>query len=115
MAILAIAGRDVLPTTWSGVTVAGLALIGLGVLVWSWSGRTGWGRRHVLALAAAPLVVNVVTAFLIQPLGSPDPLIKYAVNTVFAIGVTVLLVVAARRVRTVPESRSSVDTVPSPH
>ncbi len=76
-----------------------LALIALGVLVWRWSGRIGWGDRHVLAVAAAPLLVNVAMAFFIQPLGSPDPVIKYAVNSALALGVAVLLLVAARRVR----------------
>jgi len=102
VAIVVIAGRDVLPTTWLGVAVAGLALLGLGVLVWRWSGRIGWGDRHVLALAAAVLVVNVAMAFVIQPLGNPDPVVKYAVNAVFALAVAVVLLVASRRVRTKP-------------
>jgi hypothetical protein len=102
VAFLAIACRDVLPTNWMGVAFAGLALIGLGVLVWRWSGRTGWGGRHVLALAAAVLAVNVAMAFVIQPLGSPDPAIKYAVNSVLALGVAALLLAAARRVRHQP-------------
>ena len=59
--------------------------------------------------------INAATAFLIEPLGSPSPAIKYAVNAVLALGVAVLLLVATRRVRTAPESGSAVDAVPSPH
>ena len=109
VSIAAFAVDGLMPTTWSGVAVAALALIGLGTLVWRWSGRAGWSRAHVLAVGAAPLVVNVATAFLIEPLGSPNPVIKYAVNAVLAIGVAVLLLVAARRVRTQPESIPASD------
>jgi hypothetical protein len=54
-------------------------------------------------------VVNIATAFLLEPLGTPNPVIKYAVNTVLALGVTVLLLVAARRVRTQPAPTTPAD------
>jgi hypothetical protein len=98
VAVIALAINGLVPTTWPGVAVAALALIGLGLGVWHWSGRACWSRAHVLAVGAAPLVVNAATAFFIEPLGSPSPMIKYAVNGVLALGVTVLLLVAARRV-----------------
>ena len=98
VAIIAFAVESLMPTTWLGVAVSALALTGLGVLIWRWSGRAGWGSAHVLAVAAAVLVVNVAMAFLTEPLGNPDPSVKYAVNAFLALGVAVLLAVAARRV-----------------
>jgi hypothetical protein len=98
VAIIALAINGLMPTTWLGVAVSALALIGLGAAVWRWSGRVGWSGAHVLAVGAAPVVVNAARAFLIDPLGSPSPVIKYAVNAVLALGVAVLLLVAARRV-----------------
>ena len=91
VAITALAVGGLVPPTWPGVAVTALALIGLGVLVWRWSGRIGWSGAHVLAVGAAPVVVNASMAFLIEPLGSPSPTIKYAVNAVLALGVAVLL------------------------
>ena len=102
VAIIALAARNLVPTTWPGVAVAGLALIGLGVLMWRWSGRIGWGGRHVLAVAAAPLLVNAIMAFLVQPLGNVNLVVKLAVNAALTVGVVVLLLAAARRVRTQP-------------
>ena len=104
VALLAFAVRALMPTTWLGVAATALALIGLGVLVWRWSGRAGCSSAQVLAVVAAPLVANAVMAFLIEPLGSPNPVIKYTVNAVLALGVAVLLLVAARRVRSQPNS-----------
>ena len=115
VSIAALAVGGLVPPTWPGVAATALALLGLGVLVWRWSGRVGWAGPHVLAVGAAPVVVNAAMAFVIEPLGSPNPAIKYAVNTVLALGVVVLLLVAARRVRTAPESRQSADAVPSPY
>jgi hypothetical protein len=102
VAIIVLAASDLLPSNWPGVAVAVLALISLGVLVWRWSGRTGWRATHVLAVTAAPLLANVTMAFVIEPLGHPDPVTKYAVNAVLALGVGVLLLVASRRARNQP-------------
>jgi hypothetical protein len=110
VALLAFAVRALMPTTWLGVAATALALIGLGVWVWRWSGQAGWSGAHVLAVAAAPVVADAVMAFVIQPLGSPTPVIKYAVNAVLALGVAALLLVAARRVRSRPNSNPSLDS-----
>lgn len=101
-----------MPTTWPGVTVSALALAGLGAVVWLWSARTGWGGMHVLAVAAAPLVVNAGVAFSTEPLGSPDPVIKYAVNAVLAAGVALLLLIAARRTHAEAEPGPAADLRP---
>ena len=112
VALLAFALRALMPPTSLGVAATALALIVLGVLVWRWSGRVGWGGAHVLAVAAAPVVVNAAKAFIIEPLGSPNPVTKYAVNAVLALGVAVLLLVAARRVRDQPGSIPASDPPP---
>jgi hypothetical protein len=61
----------------------------------------------LLRTISAEYPVNVTMAFLIDPLGSPDPAIKYTVNAAFALGVAVLLLVAARRVPAAPVEDSN--------
>jgi len=102
-AVIALAIKALLPTTWAGVTVHVVVLVVLGILVWRWSARPGWGPPHVLAVAAAPLLVNAAMAFWTEPLGDPRAVVKYAVNAVLATGVILLLVAAARRVRRRPQ------------
>lgn len=50
------------------MSVAALGLLGGLLLVWS--RRLGWGREHVLLVAAGPLVAPVAASFLVvDPLG----------------------------------------------
>lgn len=57
----------------------------------------------MLALCAAVLVIQAaVMAFLIEPLGNPDPLARYAVNTVLVAGVIVIMLAAVRRSHRAP-------------
>jgi hypothetical protein len=43
------------------MSVAALGLLGGLLLVWS--GRSGWGREHVLLVAAGPLVATMAASF----------------------------------------------------
>jgi len=98
-AVVLLAVYGSMPTTWLGVA-GQLVLLGtLGTLVWRWSRSTQWDLRHVLAVAAAPLLVNAAMAFTIEPLGSGPALTRYATNAVLAFGVVVLLSFAAHRAR----------------
>ncbi|WP_116248304.1 hypothetical protein [Nocardiopsis sp. FIRDI 009] len=75
-----------LPPTWPGVAAELGALAGLGALVWAWSRREGWSGRHVVLVAGAPLVLNGLTSFVVEPLGEPiAPLFKYGSNAFFAL------------------------------
>jgi hypothetical protein len=50
------------------MSVAALGLLGGLLLVWS--GRSGWGREHVLLVAAGPLVATMAASFfVVDPLG----------------------------------------------
>jgi hypothetical protein len=50
------------------MSVAALGLLGGLLLVLS--GRSGWGREHVLLVAAGPLVATVAASFfVVDPLG----------------------------------------------
>ncbi len=102
LAALAWAWHEQAPTTWLGVglDVALLATLGAGIAWWWWS--PDWGQRQMIALCAAVLGVQAVSAFLIEPLGQPDPVTRYAVNAVLALGMLVILVVASRRARRSP-------------
>ncbi|WP_017599077.1 hypothetical protein [Nocardiopsis lucentensis] len=75
-----------LPPTWPGIAAELGALAGLGALIWAWSRREGWSGRHVVLVAGAPLVLNGLTSFAVQPLGEPvAPLLKYGSNAFFAL------------------------------
>jgi hypothetical protein len=82
-----------------GAAVDVLALGLLGALLLFWSGRTRRGRKHVLTVAGAALVVNAVTSFWVEPLGNPSYAAKYAANTVMTLGVLALLAWAFHRLR----------------
>ncbi|MGI5189786.1 hypothetical protein ACQEVI_16730 [Promicromonospora sp. CA-289599] len=91
--------NQLLPATWLGVTANVAAAFALGWLLLRWSRREGWGRRQVLAVAGAALVVRASISFLVEPLGDVDLTTKYAVNAVLLVGVATLLLVAALRLR----------------
>ena len=108
--LLAVYGS--MPTTWLGVA-GQLELLGtLATLVWRWSRSTYWGHPHVLAVAAAPLLVNAAMAFTIEPLGSGPALTRYASNAVLAFGVVVLVLYAARGTLARAQGTEPVSSVP---
>lgn len=58
------------PASWGGVAMSVAALGLLGGLLLVWSRRSGWGREHVLLVAAGPLVATVAASFfVVDPLG----------------------------------------------
>lgn len=50
---------------WGGVAMSVAALGLLGGLLLVWSRRSGWGREHVLLVAAGPLVATVAASFFV--------------------------------------------------
>jgi hypothetical protein len=62
------------PANWGGVAMSVAALDLLGELLLVWSRRSGWGREHVLLVAAGPLVATVAASFLVvDPWGMRHP------------------------------------------
>lgn len=83
--------------SWSGLTLAGVALLLAGTLLLHFSSRAAWTPRHVLAAAGAALVVNAAFSFVVEPLGNPSHTMKYISNTAIMVGVLSLLGWAAQR------------------
>jgi hypothetical protein len=72
----------------------------LGGLLLVWSMRSGWGREHVLLVAAGPLVATVAASFfVVDPLGDASPAERYLSNSILLAGVLALLAWAWRRTR----------------
>lgn len=97
VALFAVEQQLPITWTWPAVLVDVLLLAGLGALLLVWSGRSSWRRMHVLAVAGAALVVRAGLAFLVEPLGDPSYVAKYAANTVILLGMLGLLVWVRRR------------------
>jgi hypothetical protein len=91
---------------WPAVAIDVVVLSLLGGLTLYWSRRAAWGRRHVLALAGAALLVNAWLSFFVEPLGTPDLALKYSVNAALSMGVLTLLAFAFRRLRSAPPART---------
>lgn len=100
LSLVPFAVAAVLPTDWWGVAAAGVTLVGLGGLIWRWSAHSAWSMRHVVAVAAAPLVVNAAVAFVAVPLGDVPTTAKLVANSLFAMGLAALLGTAFRRAGT---------------
>ena len=83
---------------WFGVGLGALAFATGSVLLLRWSGRSGWGRGHVLAAAGAPLIVYAAVSFGVPPLGA-SPTARYATSAVTLLAVLALLAYARVRVR----------------
>ena len=88
-----------LPPTWLGVGAAVALLATMAVSIARLSRWDGWGGAHRLALAGGALVAYALLAFVVEPLGSPPLAAKLAHNTVFALGVAVLLAAAGHCLR----------------
>lgn len=96
-AVVALASDQLLPPTWAGVAGDVTVLALLGALLLYGSGRSPWGRVHVLAVGGTALVVRAALSFWVQPVGDPPLTAKYAANTVITLGVLLLLAWAYRR------------------
>lgn len=84
---------------WPGVAL-NLVLVGaLAFLVRRWSHREGWSAAHTLALAGGALLTRAWMAFLVVPFGDVALHDKLIGNTVLFVGVVVLLVAAALKIR----------------
>ena len=93
------------------MSVAALGLLGGLLLVWS--GRSGWGRAHVLLVAAGPLVATVVASFFVgDPLGDASPVERYLSNTILLAVVVALLGWAWRRTRRAQPDVAAADERP---
>jgi len=84
---------------WPGVTLNLVLVGGLTVLVWRWSQRRGWSTAHTLALAGGALLTRAWIAFLVVPFGDVALHDKLIGNTVFFIGVVLLIIAAAWKIR----------------
>ncbi|HZM76225.1 MAG TPA: hypothetical protein VFC19_10890 [Candidatus Limnocylindrales bacterium] len=88
-------GYLLLPQTWPGF-LGCVTLLGAVAVVLLRVGR-GFTQRHVLAVAAGPVISMALFAFLITPPGDVAPAQKYAHNAVFLVGSVTLLYWAWRR------------------
>lgn len=98
-AAVALAAHQNVPPTWPGAAADAAVLTALGALLLRWSGRTGWGRKHVLAAGGAALMVNALLSFAVEPPGHPSAAAKFATNTALTLGVVALLGWAHRSLR----------------
>ena len=100
------------PATWGGVAMSVAALGLLGGLLLVWSRRSGWGREHVLLVAAGPLVATVAASFVVDPLGDASSAERYLSNTILLAGVLASLAWAWRRTR---RAQPGVAAADEPH
>ncbi len=85
---------------WSGVAT-NIMLVGwLVILIWRWSQSKDWSAAHIFALAGGALLTRAWIAFLVEPFGDVTIYDKLISNTVFFLGVVVLLIIAVLKNRT---------------
>ncbi len=77
---------------WPGVILRLMALLLLGYFIFIWSKRKGWNTMHYLALAGGAMLTRTWAAYLIQPLGNVSSYNKFIGNTIFLIGVMLLII-----------------------
>ena len=94
-----ISARDADASYWVPTLVGLGVLATFGLLVLRWSRRSGWGSRHVLAVAAGGLLSIGIVAFTVTPIGHVPPAAKYTTNSVLFVLIVVLLTVATGRQR----------------
>ncbi len=85
---------------WPGTLLGIAALAVLGALIVRWSRRSGWGGRHVLAVAIGVMLAIGVAAFFIDPLGEVSDTAKFATNVVLLALVLALAAIGWLRQRT---------------
>lgn len=98
------------PTTWAGCAFVVASLVVACALIYRDSRASGWSLRHVIAVAAAPLVVRGMLAFTYFPLiGQVSPARKYGHNVVLlGLVIGVILLAWRRTARTAPSSVRSL-------
>jgi amino acid transporter len=90
-------GYLLLPQTWPGFLGA-VTIVAASAFLLARAGRSpGWSQRHILAVAAGPVIAMALFAFAVTPLGDIPPVQKYAHNLVFLLGSLALLLWAWRR------------------
>jgi hypothetical protein len=87
------------PPAWGWWAVAAYLALDAAVVysVLRGAGRTGWGRRHRLALAGGAALAYAWHAFPQRPVVPVSETVDLAGNVAFALGAVLLLVIAARR------------------
>jgi len=96
------------PETWTGVAMTLGALAVATVLLLHWSRRGGWGVGHVVAAAAAPLLVRAGSAFTYDPVvGQVSEVAKYGHNVAMLAIVLVALALTRHRPRVEVEVATS--------
>lgn len=105
-AAAAFAIHQMIPPTWYGVAIDLVVLALLGGLTIFFSRREAWGERHVLVLAGSALVVTGALSFVVQPLGNPPPMPRYAVNATLTLGMLILTAGAFHRLRSYRAART---------
>jgi hypothetical protein len=84
-------------TTWTVVAVTVVVLVLGGMLIRHVAGSPHWNGPHIVALAAAALVVRAGLAFTYFPvIGEVSALPKYGHNTVLLVAIVVISVLAFR-------------------
>lgn len=74
----------------------------MAALVTQWSRREGWGSPHRLALAGGALLAYAAYAFPQRPVVGATGAVDLIGNAVFALGAVILVMAAARVVRSTP-------------
>jgi hypothetical protein len=91
-------GKEYLPVTWPGVAGHAAVLAVVAVLGLWFARSTSWTRLHELAVATGLVAALAISGFLTSPLfGEVPSLQKYAHNSVFAVAIAIVVVVALRR------------------
>lgn len=105
VSLAAAVGANFVPNSWLGVGISLTLYTVVAVIVEYLSRSNRWHPRHIVALAAGPLLANAAVGFLVTPLGGEVPLLaKYAHNTTLLVGAALLCLWAARRNRPRPEA-----------
>ena len=89
----------VIPNTWGWWAVGAYAILYAVAIaaIAHWSGRAAWGTRHRLALAGGAALAYAWHAFVQTPAVGKAEISTRIGNAVFALGLIVLLGIAARR------------------